>query len=383
MAGCVWGELGKQLTGAPFARARKLTSSSMILPSTTSPAESFAQVSVRGTARPKPRAAFGLDSSSHRLIYGPEEMAELRRLTELDETVVPFRDWARYPEPLAEAEVLFSGWSAPLMDENFLRAAPKLRAVFYGAGSVRYFLTPAFWERDIVITSAASANATPVAEYTVATVLLSLRDFWNRAALAKAGKGWGDHTRAIAGSFRATVGLLSFGAIGRAVARHLRAFDLRVLVYCPYLQQADAAAAGVQRVGLDELFESSDVVSIHTPVLPETIGMVNGRLVASMKTGAALINTARGVIVNQPELVAVLRQRPDLHAVLDVTDPEPPQVGDPLLALPNVTVTSHIAGSHGRDCQRMGYYMVEELKNYLAGRPLRWQVTREALERMA
>lgn len=355
----------------------------MILPSTTSPAESFAQVSVRETARPKPKAAFLLDSSSHRLIYGPEELAELRRLTELNETVIPFRDWARHPEILSEADVLFSGWSAPLMDENFLRAVPKLRAVFYGAGSVRYFLTPAFWERDIVITSAASANAVPVAEYTVATVLLSLRDFWSRAALAKVGKGWGDHTRAIRGSFRATVGLLSFGAIGRAVARHLKAFDVRVLVYCPYLQQAEAAAAGVQCVGLDELFKSSDVVSIHTPVLPETIGMVNGRLVSLMKTGAALINTARGVIVNQPELLAVLRLRPDLHAVLDVTNPEPPGGDDPLLALPNVTVTSHIAGSHGRDCQRMGHYMVEELKNYLAGRPLRWQVTREALERMA
>ena len=317
------------------------------------------------------------------MIYGSEEMARLRRLTELNETVIPYRKWAGHAEILAETEVLFSGWSAPLMDETFLQAAPKLRAVFYGAGSVRYFLTPAFWERDIVVTSAASANAVPVAEYTVATVLLSLRDFWNRAAQARAGKGWGDHTRAIQGSFRATVGLLSFGATGRAVARFLRAFDVRVLVYCPYLQAAEATAAGVQRVGLEELFRRSDVVSVHTPVLSETIGMVNGRLLSAMKTGAALINTSRGVIINQPELVAVLRRRPDLHAVLDVTDPEPPQPGDPLLELPNVTVTSHIAGSLGRDCQRMGHYMVEELKNYLAGRPLRWQVTREALERMA
>ena len=355
----------------------------MILPSTTSPAESSTHVSIRGSGQRKPKAAFLLDPSSHRLIYGPEEMAELRRLTDMGETVIPFREWARHADLLSDAEVLFSGWSAPLMDETFLRAAPKLRAVFYGAGSVRYFLTPAFWERNIVITSASSANAVPVAEYTVATVLLSLRDFWNRSALAKDGKGWGDHTRTISGSFRATVGLLSFGAIARAVARLLKAFDVRVLVYCPYLQAAEASAEGVHRVGLEELFERSDVVSIHTPVLPETTGMVNARLVSSMKVGAALINTSRGVIINQPDLVTVLRRRPDLHAVLDVTDPEPPQAGDPLLDLPNVIVTSHIAGSHGRDCQRMGHYMVEELKNYLAGRPLRCQVTREALERMA
>lgn len=343
-------------------------------------AEIPARVATRGG---RPKAAFVMDPTSRDLIYAPEEKAELARLTDVADRVIPFREWTRHADILAEAEVLFSGWSAPLMDETFLNAAPKLRAVFYGSGSVRYFLTPAFWERNIVITSAASANAVPVAEYTVATVLLSLRDFWNRAAQAKAGQGWGDHTRRIPGSFRATVGLLSFGVIGRAVARHLKCFDVRVLVYCPYLEAAEAAAAGVQRAGLEELFDRSDVVSIHTPVLPETIGMVDGRLVSSMKVGAALINTSRGVIVNQPELVNVLRRRPDLRAVLDVTDPEPPLPGDPLLDLPNVTVTSHIAGSHGRDCQRMGHYMVEEVRNYLAGRPLRWQVTREALERMA
>ncbi len=324
-----------------------------------------------------------MDPPSQRLIYGEEEMAELGRLTDLSETVVSFKEWTRHPETLAEAELIFSGWSAPLMDEAFLRAAPRLRAVFYGAGSVRYFLTPAFWARDIVITSAASANAIPVAEYTVGTVLLSLRHFWTKAREARRGHGWGDHTRPVPGSFRATVGLLSFGAIGRSVARLLRHFDLRVLVHCPFLEAADATTAGVERVGLDELFARSDVVSVHTPVLPETVGLVTGRLVSSMKPGATLINTARGVILAQREVEAVLRRRTDLHAVLDVTDPEPPSADDPLLSLPNVTVTSHIAGSHGRDCQRMGHYMVEELKNYLAGRPLRWRVTREQLEHMA
>jgi len=331
----------------------------------------------------RPRAAFLLDPASQALIYGPQEIEELRTLTVLSEVVIPFKEWSRHRDVLAEAEVIFSGWSAPLMDEDFLRAAPRLKAVFYGAGSVRYFVTPAFWDRGILVTSASSANAVPVAEYTVGTVLLSLRHFWSRAADAHAGEGWGDHTRPIPGSFRATVGLLSYGAIARTVARFLRHFDLRVVVHCPYLSAAEAAADGVERVGLDELFQRSDVVSVHTPVLPETIGLVNARLVSSMKPGATLINTARGVIIAQREVEEVLRRRPDLHAVLDVTDPEPPKADDPLLALRNVTVTSHIAGSHGRDCQRMGHYMVEELKNYLAGRPLRWQVNREHLERMA
>jgi phosphoglycerate dehydrogenase-like enzyme len=331
----------------------------------------------------RPKAAFLLDPASRDLIYGPEEIAEIGRLTELSDEVIPFRKWINHVDVLADADVIFSGWSAPLMDERFLKAAPRLRTVFYGAGSVRYFTTPEMWARGITVTSASSANAIPVAEYTVGTVLLSLRHFWAKAAEAREGKGWGDHTRPIPGSFRASVGLLSFGTIGRAVARFLRAYDVKILVHCPYLQAEEAIALGVERVGLEELFKRSDVLSVHTPVLSETCGMVNGRLVASMKEGATLINTARGVILAQREVEEVLRRRPDLHAVLDVTDPEPPKKGDPLLALPNVTVTSHIAGSHGRDCQRMGHYMVEELKNYLAGRPLRWQVTPALLERMA
>lgn len=350
---------------------------------TVSPSERSDQLNAPQAVRSRPKAAFLLDVASHGLIYGPEEVAELSRLTELSDTIIPFNSWALHADALAEVEVLFSGWSAPLMDEAFLRAAPKLRVVFYGAGSVRYFVTPAFWKRGIIVTSASAANAIPVAEYTVGTVLLSLRHFWKKAGEAQRGEGWGDHTRPIPGSFRATVGLVSFGAIARATARMLRNFDLRVIVHCPYLQPAEAKELGVEKVGLSELFARSDVVSIHTPVLPETIGLVNARLVASMKPGATLINTSRGLILAQSEVEAVLRHRPDLHAVLDVTDPEPPRAGDALLSLPNVTVTSHIAGSHGRDCQRMGHYMVEELKNYLAGKPLRWQVSREQLERMA
>lgn len=96
--------------------------------------------------------------------------------------------------------MIFSGWGAPVMDENFLEAAPNLRAVFYGAGSIRSFTTETFWRRDLVVTSAYAANAIPVAENTVATILLSLKHFWRMAGLAKRGEGWGDHSRPVRGS---------------------------------------------------------------------------------------------------------------------------------------------------------------------------------------
>ena len=334
-------------------------------------------------ARDRPRAVFALDPAALDLVYGAKDRLALDERVDITDLVLTPDNWRAHTDRLREAEFIFSGWKSPKYDAAFLEAAPKLRAVFYAAGSVRYCVSEAFWERDIAITSAYEANAVPVAEYTVAVSILALKQFWRRASLARLGQGWGDHTRPIPGSFRATIGIVSFGMIARKVAEMLRAYDVDVIVYCPYLTDKDAARHGVRRASLDEVFRTADVVTVHTPVLPETIGMITGALVSAMKPDATLINTARGVILDQPAVVSALRARPDLTAVLDVTHPEPPTADDPLFTLSNVIVTPHIAGSHGRECQRMGSYMVEELRRYLAGQPLRWRITREMTARMA
>jgi phosphoglycerate dehydrogenase-like enzyme len=160
-------------------------------------------------------------------------------------------------------------------------------------------------------------------------------------------------------------------------------FDLRRMVFCPFLVEEEAARLNVERCTLDELFASADVVSIHTPEFQETRGLVTGRHIASMKHGATLINTARGAIVREEEMIEVLRQRRDLTAVLDVTDPEPPSSDSPLLTLPNVVLTPHIAGSLGPECRRLGRYMIEELERFVTGEPLKWQITAEAASKLA
>lgn len=324
-----------------------------------------------------------MDAPSHKLVYGGAETERLRRLAHLQPGVVEAGSWRSQRDLLREAEYVFSGWGIARFDEELLASMPKLQGVFYAAGSVRHFTTEAFWRRDIVLCSAYAANALPVAEYTLGSILLGLRHFFPQAVAAKRGEGWGDHTRPLPGSFRATVGLVSFGMIARRVAELLRSFDVRVLVYCPFLAAGSAVEAGVERVSLEELFSECDVVSVHTPLLPETRGLVDGALVAKLRPGATLINTARGPVLDQPSVVEVLRARRDVTAVLDVTDPEPPVEGDPLLQLPNVLVTSHIAGSHGRDCQRLGAYMVDEFERHLLGLPLRWRITREQAASLA
>jgi len=335
-------------------------------------------------ARPgKLNGLYLLDRASFDLIYGPEEQAEIAELVDI---YAPPQTGASIQENkalLADAEVFFSGWGAPTFDEAFLDATPKLRAVFYGAGSIRYFMTDAFWKRDIVITSAYAANAVPVAEYTLSIILLSLKYFWRYISGVRQGCGWGDHTRPSTGNFQSTVGFVSCGMIARKTLELLSNYDLKRIVYCPFLTDEEARELNVERVSLRELFQRANVVSVHSPLLPETRGYITGELIGSMKRNATLINTSRGAVVREQELIEVLKARADLTAVLDVTDPEPPRPGSPLLTLPNAVVSPHIAGSMGSEIRRLGRYMVDELKRYLAGEPLKWQITNELAARMA
>ena len=298
-------------------------------------------------------------------VYGPRERTAAARLVRV-----------AAPEALAEAEVALGTWGMPVLDAAFLAAAPRLRAILYGAGSVRAFVTDALWDRGVRVTSAAEVNAACVAEYTLAAILFSLKHGWRLAAAMRQG-GPGPDKHAVPGASGSVVGLVSLGAIGRLVRRRLRPFDLRVLAFDPFVGPAEADRLGVDRCGLDELFRRSDVVSVHTPLLDATRGLITGELLAAMRPGATLINTARGAVVREQELIAVLRSRPDLQAVLDVTDPEPPAPDSPLRTLPNVVLTPHIAGCVGPERRRLGRAMIGELRRLLADRPLRWEVTRE------
>ncbi|MHC4562363.1 MAG: hydroxyacid dehydrogenase [Planctomycetota bacterium] len=283
---------------------------------------------------------------------------------------------------LADVEMLFTGWGAPAIDASFLAAAPNLKIVFYGAGSIRSTATNAMWDRGVRICSAWSANAVPVVEYTLAQILLGLKLTWHFARSLRS-KGKWDRSLSVPGGFGSTVGIISLGQIGRGVCEQLKRFDVNVIAYDPYAAATDAGELGVQLASLEDVFARSDVVSLHSPNLPETKGIITGAHLASMKPYATFINAARGAIVREDEMIAVLQSRPDLMAVLDVTDPEPPVNDSPLWTLANVVLTPHIAGSMGPERARMGWLMVEELRRYLAGEPLQHEVTREQFQTMA
>jgi len=319
-----------------------------------------------------------LDSSAYELIYGDTLHAEIARRVDLVPGMHTKESIENQLELLADVEVIFSGWGAPLMDEKFLAAAPKLRAVFYGAGSIKYFTPEAFWARGIVVTSAYAMNAVPVAEFTLASVLLSLKRVW-RCALETKRLGAYPQPDGIkpAGAYGSKVGLISFGMIARLVRERLKPFDLEVLVYDPFLKPAQAAEANVKLVSLDQIFAESDVVSLHTPWLKETENMIRGHHFEKMKPGATFLNTARGAIVNETELIEVFTRRSDLTAVLDVTWPEPPVAGSSLYSLPNVVLTPHIAGSLEGECRRMGRLMIDEFDRWSKGEVMTWAISKE------
>jgi phosphoglycerate dehydrogenase-like enzyme len=217
--------------------------------------------------------------------------------------------------------------------------------------------------------------------YTLAQILFCLKRGWQYAVKYRQER----HPVRIPapGTYGAIIGIVSLGAIGRMVVEALRPFEFKVIAYDPFVKPEDVRALGVEMVSLAEVFQQSDVVSLHTPWLKETEGLITGAHLASMKPNTTFINTARGAVVREAEMLAVLARRSDLFAVLDVTYPEPPDPDSPLFTLPNVLLTPHIAGPIAGECGRNGQFMLAELERYLAGEPLKYAITRERAAIMA
>jgi phosphoglycerate dehydrogenase-like enzyme len=329
----------------------------------------------------KPKGIFILPEANYRLIYTDAQVERIGALVDL---------YAPQQEPdavlhdlsiLAPAELVFTGWGSLEFSVRVLAAVPQLKMVFYGAGSVRGTVTDAFWERGGRICSAWMANAVPVVEYSLGSIFLCLKKAFQHAAAYKGNSGM--PRLEVAGGYGSTIGLVSLGMIGRMLAERLRTFEVKVIAYDPFVKPEDAARLGVEMVSLDDVFRRSDVVSLHTPWLDSTVGMIRGEHFALMKPGASFINTSRGVVVREAEMASALQARPDLFAVLDVTWPEPPAQDSVLFDLPNVFLTPHIAGSMNAECSRMGQYMLEDLERYLKGQPLLYEVSRERAAIMA
>lgn len=281
---------------------------------------------------------------------------------------------------LAETDILITGWNCATVDAAVLDTAPRLRHILHAGGTVKHHVDHECWTRGVQVSTAADANAIPVAEYALAMILLANKRVLQIARTLHTEKSpiEPDGLFPDMGNYGKRVGIIGASKIGRHVLRLLKPFDLDVVVADPYLSPEDAAALGVQLVGLEELVESSDVVSLHAPSLPTTLNLINAGLIARLRPGATFINTARGELVDQDALLARL-ERHELFAVLDVTTPWVLPADSGFYTNPNVLLTPHLAGSLGNELERLAATAVAEAHRVARGEQLLFPVQVEDL----
>lgn len=285
---------------------------------------------------------------------------------------------------LADARGCITSWGVAQLDPDVVAAAPSLSAMAHMGSSVKRFVSPALFESGVKVTSAGITLARDVAETTLGLMIVGRKRIWPLGRHVSEG-GWRDSpvwdqwdARELG---RSTVGIVGASNVGRHVIELLGAFEVDILVADPFLTPADASALGVEVVPLEELAGRADVVSLHAPANDATFQMIDAEILARMKDGVTLINTARGELIDEQALVAELRTG-RLFAFLDVTDPEPPAMDSALRTLPNVVVTPHIAGCI-ENCNRMGELAVEELRRHFAGEPPIYEIRPDMLDRIA
>lgn len=239
----------------------------------------------------------------------------------------------------------------PLTSRAVLEACPKLKVVSRMGVGVDSIDLDAATELGVLACNVPGVNTAEVADHAAAMLLALTRRMYDTVRTTREG-AWRDDrkltveymrtVRRIAGH---TVGVIGFGNIGRAFAMRMRGFGpARIIAHDPYVPQTTADLYGVQLVSLEELLKESDYISIHTSLTEETRYIINEDTLKLMKPTALLVNTSRGPVVNGSALASALQAGTIEAAALDVTEAEPVDSQDPLLSLPNVIVTPHLAG---------------------------------------
>jgi D-3-phosphoglycerate dehydrogenase len=261
---------------------------------------------------------------------------------------------------------------API-SRSMLERLPNLKFIAVSRGGPVNIDLRAARDQDVLVVNTPGRNASAVAEFTIGAILAETRLIRSGHASLRAGEWRGDLYRADRTGRELgemTVGIVGYGAIGSRVVKLLKAFGCKLLVADPYVQlSAQDHNDGVEHVSLGDLLARADVVSLHARVTQETAGFIGRDALAQMKRGAFLINTARGPLLDYQALHDALASGELGGAMLDTFAVEPVPPDWPLLQLPNVTLTPHIAGASVRTVSVAAEQVAEEVRRFLAGEP--------------
>ena len=328
--------------------------------------------------REKTKAAFfsdgdGSGENEHVInrVYSSGQREKLAQIADLYPEIITSDNFEEHLGELQQLDVIFSTWGMVPMTREQIRRLPHLKALFYAAGATQPFRGP-FEENGVIVCSASSENAVPVAEFVLAQILLAGAGYFHSTPKnadtwhAQRCNSFKNH-----GNYKQRITILGDGAVSGRLQGLLKPHDLDVTVISSFPEK--------RTVSLEEGFSSSNIVVNLFPSLEDNAYILNASLFEQMPENAVFINAGRGLQVNEPDLIQTMKTRPDLTALLDVQCEEPPEDGSELYTLPNIRLSAHIAGAKGRELARLSDCMIEEFLRFEKGEPLLHQVQPDQL----
>ena len=272
-------------------------------------------------------------------------------------------------DKIKDATVVLA-WVQNKLDKRFIDAAPRVKIIATASAGVNHIDQDYAKSKGITVLSAPGCNSRAVAEFTVGLMLSLLNRIPSAFDDVKKGN-WKPLGFIGSQLENKTLGLVGFGKIPKIVAHIAQGFGMRIIANDPFLSKKDIEDFGVKSVTVQEIFEGSHVISLHTPLLPETKNMINEKQIEKMKKGVSIINTSRGEVVDEAAIVKYLKNGKISGYACDVLVGEPPTESLILKAvndhsIDNVIITPHIAHSSEEAIEKCGSFVVEQVKEILS-----------------
>lgn len=284
-------------------------------------------------------------------------------------------------EAIRGVDICVTGWGTPQLDEQVMECADRLRLLAHTGGSVNGYVSEALYARGVRVVSGNEVFAESVAESVIAYALASLRRIpFYSTGLAE---GHWPATFENRGLLERSVGIVGYGMIARYLVEMLRPFHCPIKVFSRHISPEELQRTGMTKADLPEIFQTCDIVSIHSGMTQENYHLVTEQLLDSMKPGALLINTARGAVIDEPALCRVLARRPDLFAALDVYETEPLPADHPLTSLPNTLLMPHQGGPTIDRRLAVTRAVTEDIVRFLEEKPLRCEIKQSYAAKMS